>query len=172
MQPITPCLWFDNCAEEAVNYYLSVFKNARITQVVHYDKESAAVSGQREGSVLTVTYELNGQSFLALKGGPRFKLNEAVSFIVHCDTQDDIDHYWEKLGAGGEPVAQQCGWLKDKFGVSWQIVPAELPAFLSWHECKQGDTGLAANEQARHRGVAARSWWLTVVYSIHKETSR
>ncbi len=130
MPPITPCLWFDNCAEEAVNYYLAVFRNSRLTQVARYDKESAAVSGQREGSVMTVAFELNGQKFLAFNDGPRFKLNESVSFIFHCDTQDDIDQYWKHLGTGGDAAAQCCGWLKDQFGVSWQIMPTELPALL------------------------------------------
>lgn len=130
MQPITPCLWFNDQAEAAVNYYASVFKNARIGATTRYGKESAVVSGQSEGSVMTIEFELNGQPFLALNGGPHFKLNEAVSFIVKCDTQDDIDYYWEKLARGGDPAAQQCGWLKDQFGVSWQVVPTMLPELL------------------------------------------
>lgn len=130
MHPITPCLWFDNQAEAAVNYYVSVFKHARIGATARYDKASASASGQPEGSVLTIEFELNGQPFLALNGGPHFKLNEAVSFIVKCDTQAEIDHYWDKLTAGGDAQAQNCGWLKDRFGVSWQIVPTVLPALL------------------------------------------
>ena len=131
MHPITPCLWFNNQAEAAVNYYASVFKTARIGATMRYDKESAAVSGQAEGAVMTIEFELNGQPFLALNGGPHFKLNEAVSFIVKCDTQAEIDHYWDKLAGGGDASAQQCGWLKDRFGVSWQVVPAVLPELLS-----------------------------------------
>lgn len=130
MQRITPFLWFDNCAEEAANYYVSVFKNARITQVAGYSKEGAAASGQKEGSAMTVAFELDGQKFVALNGGPHFKINEAVSFVVNCETQDEIDHHWDKLAAGGDPGSQRCGWLKDKFGVSWQVVPAELPALM------------------------------------------
>lgn len=130
MQRITPCLWFDNQAEAAANYYVSVFKTARIGAITRYGRESAVESGQQEGSVMTIEFELNGQPFLALNGGPRFKLNEAVSFIVKCDTQAEIDHYWERLTAGGDTNPQNCGWLKDRFGVSWQIVPAVLPELL------------------------------------------
>ncbi len=130
MHPITPCLWFDNQAEAAVNYYASVFKSARIGATTRYGKEAAAASGQPEGAVLTIEFELNGQPFLALNGGPHFKLNEAVSFIVKCDTQTEIDHYWDKLAAGGDARAQNCGWLKDRFGVSWQIVPAALSEWI------------------------------------------
>ena len=127
MQKITPFLWFDNQAEEAANYYVSVFKNARIVTIARYSKEGAAASGQKEGSAMTVAFELDGQKFVALNGGPYYKINEAVSFVVNCETQEEIDHYWARLGDGGDPAAQRCGWLKDKFGVSWQIVPSMLP---------------------------------------------
>lgn len=130
MQRITPCLWFDNQAEAAANYYVSVFKNARIGTVARYGKEGAAASGQKEGSAMTVTFELDGQSFLALNGGPYFKINEAVSFIVNCESQGEIDYYWEKLAHGGDAAAQRCGWLKDQFGVSWQVVPTVLPQLM------------------------------------------
>lgn len=119
MQNITPCLWFDGEAEEAANFYVSVFPNSEIRQITHYTK-----SGFRpEGSVLTVSFRINGQDFVALNGGPEFKFNEAVSFMVNCETQAEIDAIWDKLLAGGgEPV--QCSWLKDKYGVSWQVAPA------------------------------------------------
>ena len=131
MQKITPFLWFDNQAEEAANYYVSVFKNARIVTIARFSKEGAAASGQKEGSAMTVAFELDGQKFVALNGGPYYKINEAVSFVVNCETQEEIDHYWAKLGYGGDPAAQRCGWLKDKCGVSWQIVPSMLPALMS-----------------------------------------
>ena len=128
MQKITPFLWFDDSAEEAVTYYVSVFKNARIGNVARYGKESAAVSGRPEGSAMTVPFELDGQAFVALNGGPHFKISEAVSFVVNCESQDEVDYYWDKLSAGGEP--SRCGWLKDKFGLSWQVVPSLLGKYL------------------------------------------
>lgn len=131
MQRITPFLWFNNQAEEAANYYVSVFKNARVVTIARYSKEGAAASGQREGAVMTIAFELDGQEFVALNGGPHFKISEAVSFVVNCESQDDIDHYWDNLASGGDPAAQRCGWLKDKFGVSWQIVPTDLPQLMT-----------------------------------------
>ncbi len=124
MQKITPFLWFDAQAEEAANYYVSIFKNSGIGKIARYDAASAQASGKPAGSVMTVAFKLNGQDFTALNGGAAFKFNESISFVVNCDTQDEIDYLWEKLTAGGTPV--QCGWLKDKYGVSWQIVPANL----------------------------------------------
>jgi predicted 3-demethylubiquinone-9 3-methyltransferase (glyoxalase superfamily) len=129
MQKITPCLWFDSQAEEAVNYYLPIFKDSKIVKTARYDEESAKVSGRPEGSVLTIEFQIEGQDFIALNGGPQFKFTEAVSFVVNCGTQDEVDEYWEKLAAGGE--IQMCGWLKDKFGVTWQIVPEILDLLLS-----------------------------------------
>ena len=131
MQRITPFLWFNNSAEEAANYYVSVFKNARVVTIARYSKEGAAASGQIEGFAMTVAFELDGQKFVALNGGPHFKINEAVSFVVNCESQDEIDHYWDNLAAGGDRAAQRCGWLKDKFGVSWQIVPTNLPQWMT-----------------------------------------
>ena len=130
MQKITLCLWFDTQAEEAVAFYASIFKQSKIMQVTRYDKASAAASGRPEGSVLTVDFEIEGQPFMALNGGPIFKFSEAVSFVVNCETQEEVDHYWEKLSEGGDERAQQCGWLKDKYGVSWQIVPTILARLL------------------------------------------
>jgi predicted 3-demethylubiquinone-9 3-methyltransferase (glyoxalase superfamily) len=127
---ITPCLWFDYQAEEAANFYVSIFKNSKIDSISRYGKEGFEIHGQKEGTVLTVGFRINGQSFTAMNGGPIFKFNEAVSFQVFCDTQDEIDDYWSKLTAdGGAEV--ECGWLKDKFGLSWQIVPSILPELLS-----------------------------------------
>jgi predicted 3-demethylubiquinone-9 3-methyltransferase (glyoxalase superfamily) len=130
MQKITPFLWFDGNAEEAMNLYVSVFKNSRVVSLSRYGEEGAKVSGRPKGSVMTATFELNGQTFTALNGGPVFKLTEAVSFVVSCETQAEVDHYWTKLSEGGDEKAQQCGWLKDKFGLSWQIVPTALPRLL------------------------------------------
>jgi predicted 3-demethylubiquinone-9 3-methyltransferase (glyoxalase superfamily) len=126
VQKITPCLWFDNQAEEAARFYVSVFKNSRIGAITHFGKEGFEIHGRPEGSILTVTFVLDGQEFTALNGGPHFKFNEAVSLVVNCDSQAEIDYFWDKLGAGGDPQAQQCGWLKDRYGLSWQIVPKAL----------------------------------------------
>ena len=121
-QRITPCLWFDDQAEEAVKFYISVFKNSRITRVTRYGDGGPGP----KGTVMTVAFELDGQAFTALNGGPMFKFNEAISFQVNCETQADVDYYWDKLSEGGDKQAQQCGWLKDKYGVSWQVVPRVL----------------------------------------------
>lgn len=128
---ITSCLWFDTQAAEAANFYCSVFKNSRITRTAYYGKAGYEVHKMPEGTVLTVEFELNGNRFMALNGGPVFKLNEAVSFVIDCDTQDEIDYYWDKLTEGGDKNAQQCGWLKDKYGLSWQVVPVKLGHFMS-----------------------------------------
>jgi predicted 3-demethylubiquinone-9 3-methyltransferase (glyoxalase superfamily) len=126
MQAITPCLWFDGNAEEAVKFYTSIFKNSKIGKTSRYSEAGQEIHRQPAGSVMTVDFELNGQTFTALNGGPMFKFTEAISFQVHCETQEEIDDYWEKLSAGGDPNAQACGWLKDKFGLSWQVVPSIL----------------------------------------------
>jgi predicted 3-demethylubiquinone-9 3-methyltransferase (glyoxalase superfamily) len=124
MQKITPFLWFDNQAEEAVNFYVSVFKNSKLGSIARYGEGAGKISGRPKGSVMTVTFELDGQQFMALNGGPMFKFTEAISFLVSCETQAEVDELWEKLSAGGS--AGRCGWLKDKYGVSWQIVPTAL----------------------------------------------
>src|SRR6266540_2464395 len=121
MQRITPCLWFDDTAEEAVKFYVSIFKNSKIGRIARYGEAGAKVSGRPKGSVMTVTFRLDGQEFMALNGGPFFKFTEAISFIVNCKTQKEVDELWEKLSAGGRKG--QCGWLKDKYDLSWQIVP-------------------------------------------------
>ncbi len=122
---ISPCLWFDSQAEEAAKFYTGIFKNSKITNVTRYGEAGHETHGRPVGSVMTVTFELDGQQITGLNGGPHFKFTEAISLQVYCETQKDIDYYWQKLGAGGDPKAQMCGWLKDKYGLSWQIVPAQ-----------------------------------------------
>jgi predicted 3-demethylubiquinone-9 3-methyltransferase (glyoxalase superfamily) len=129
-QRISVCLWFDSRAEEAATFYTSIFKNSKINSVTRYSEAGREVHKREPGSAMTVDFELDGQKFTALNGGPLFKFTEAVSLQVHCESQADVDYYWDKLCAGGDPKAQQCGWLKDKFGVSWQVVPTALPKLL------------------------------------------
>jgi predicted 3-demethylubiquinone-9 3-methyltransferase (glyoxalase superfamily) len=126
MKNITPCLWFDSEAEDAANFYVSIFKNSKIKHVGRYTEVGKEHHGKPAGSVMVVSFEINGQEFTALNGGPLFKISEAVSFQVMCENQDEVDYYWEKLTSGGDAKAQACGWLKDKFGVSWQIIPIEF----------------------------------------------
>ena len=128
MQKITPFLWFDNQAEEAVNFYTSIFKNSKIVSIARYGEEGANAAGRPKGSVMTVVFKLEGQEFIALNGGPVFTFSPAISFLVNCKTQKEVDLLWEKLSEGGEKG--QCGWLKDKYGVSWQIVPTVLGEML------------------------------------------
>ena len=139
MQKITPCLWFDDKAEEAANFYVSIFKNSKIGDVTYYGKEGYEIHGRKEGSVLTAEFEIEGQKFVALNGGPIFKFNEAISFQVHCETQKEVDYYWEKLSESGDEKAQQCGWLKDKYGLSWQIVPIDLIKMLKDKDKKKSE---------------------------------
>jgi predicted 3-demethylubiquinone-9 3-methyltransferase (glyoxalase superfamily) len=129
MQKITPFLWFNDNAEEAVKFYTSIFKKSKIGKIARYDKAGEKVAGRPAGSVMTIEFEIEGQDFIALNGGPHFKFNEAVSFVVSCKTQTEVDYYWNKLSAGGKEV--QCGWLTDKFGLSWQIVPTILGELMS-----------------------------------------
>ena len=128
MQKITTFLWYDDNAEEAVNFYVSVFNNSKIVGITHYGESGSKAAGRPKGSVMTVEFQLDGQDFTALNGGPAFKFTEAISLVVYCDTQEEIDSYWEKLLEGG--VESQCGWLKDKYGLSWQVTPAVLPKML------------------------------------------
>ena len=136
---ITPCLWFDTEAEEAASFYTSVFENSRIKWINRYGKAGREVHGKDAGSVLTVEFEIHGQPFVALNGGPLFKFNEAVSFQVFCDAQNEIDYFWDALSRGG--TESRCGWLKDKYGVSWQIVPSALPQMMA-------DADVAKSERA------------------------
>lgn len=130
LQRITPFLWFDDQAEQAVAFYTSVFDKSRITETTRYDAAAAQASGRPEGSAMTVAFELEGQPFVALNGGPIFTFNPAVSFVVNCESQAQVDYFWDALSAGGDPQAQQCGWLKDRYGLSWQVVPTALPELL------------------------------------------
>ena len=129
MQKITPFLWFNDNAEEAVKFYTSIFKKSKIGKIARYDEAGEKAAGRPAGSVMTIEFEIEGQDFIALNGGPHFKFNEAVSFVVSCKTQTEVDYYWNKLSAGGKEV--QCGWLTDKFGLSWQIVPTILGELMS-----------------------------------------
>jgi predicted 3-demethylubiquinone-9 3-methyltransferase (glyoxalase superfamily) len=131
MEPITPNLWFATQAEEAANFYVSIFPDSRISKISRYGKEGFEIHKMPEGTVMTIEFFLNGQQFTALNGGPVFKFNEAVSFVIHCKDQPEVDHYWNKLSEGGDPNSQQCGWLKDKFGLSWQVIPDILPKLFS-----------------------------------------
>jgi predicted 3-demethylubiquinone-9 3-methyltransferase (glyoxalase superfamily) len=126
MHKITPCLWFDDQAEAAAAFYTAIFRNSRIVSMTRYGEAGYEIHGKPAGTVMTVAFELEGQAFTALNGGPVFTFNEAISFQVYCDTQEEVDYYWEKLSEGGDVKAQQCGWLKDQYGVSWQIVPTML----------------------------------------------
>lgn len=129
-QRITPCLWFDDQAEGAVAFYAGIFKNSKVVTVSRYGEAGKEIHGRPAGSVMTIAFELDGQTFTALNGGPVFKFNEAISLQVNCETQAEVDHFWTKLSEGGDPNAQQCGWLKDRYGVSWQIVPRVLVELL------------------------------------------
>jgi predicted 3-demethylubiquinone-9 3-methyltransferase (glyoxalase superfamily) len=131
VQKITPCLWFDGQAHEAAEFYTGIFRNSKIVQVSRYGEAGHEAHGQPAGTVLTVAFELDGQAFTALNGGPMFKFNEAVSFQINCETQEDVDYYWNELSKGGDDRAQQCGWLKDKYGLSWQVVPRALVEMIS-----------------------------------------
>lgn len=130
IQNITPCLWFDKQAEEAAKFYTSIFPNSSIGRTSRYGKEGFEHHQMPEGTVLTIEFTLNGNPFVGLNGGPIFRFTEATSFMVNCENQEELDHYWNKLSEGGDPNAQQCGWLKDKFGLSWQIVPSILPKLM------------------------------------------
>lgn len=130
-QRITPFLWFKDNAEEAVNFYVGVFKNSKIGVTSRYTKESSEPSGQPVGSVMTIAFTLDGQDFTAINGGPAFQFTEAISLVVNCRDQEEIDYYWNKLSQGGDAAAQMCGWLKDRYGLSWQIVPEKIFQLIS-----------------------------------------
>jgi predicted 3-demethylubiquinone-9 3-methyltransferase (glyoxalase superfamily) len=143
-QRITPFLWFDDQAEEAARYYTSIFKNSRILKVARYGKAGQEAHGRPPGSVMTVAFELDGQPFVALNGGPIFKFNESISFVVNCETQEEVDYYWEKLSEGGDEKAQVCGWLKDKYGLSWQVIPSILPELMSDPDAGRSERAMTA----------------------------
>jgi len=151
MQKIITHLWFDNQAEEAARYYVSVFKNSKVLNVSRYGKAGAKVSGRPAGSVMTVIFVLDGQQFIALNGGPHFKFSEAISLLVNCTTQAEVDELWEKLSAGGEPGP--CGWLKDKYGLSWQLVPTMLMDLMQ--DPKESEKVMDALLQMQKLDIAA-----------------
>jgi predicted 3-demethylubiquinone-9 3-methyltransferase (glyoxalase superfamily) len=153
MQKITTFLWFNDQAEEAANFYCGIFNNSSVGAITRYGAEAAKASGRPEGSVMTVAFKLDGQEFAALNGGPHFKFTEAISLVVNCETQDELDMFWEKLAAGGEP--SQCGWLKDKYGLSWQVVPINLAALLSSANPAKAERVMAAIMQMKKLDIAA-----------------
>ena len=152
MQKITPFLWFDHQAEEAANFYASIFKDSKIVSISRYGEGVAEASGRPEGSVLTVTFQLDGQEFTALNGGPEFKFTEAVSFMVNCETQEEVDELWRKLTEGGEEV--QCGWLKDKYGLSWQITPVALMEMIQDKDAEKANRVMKATLQMKKIDIA------------------
>jgi predicted 3-demethylubiquinone-9 3-methyltransferase (glyoxalase superfamily) len=147
MQKITPHLWFEDNAEEAAKFYTSLFKNSRVLDITHYGESAAEVSGRPKETVMTVTFELEGQQFMALNGGPIFKFSPAISFLISCETQQEVDNLWEKLSEGGEQ--EQCGWLKDKFGVSWQIVPNILGKMIHDKDANKSERVIKAMLQMK-----------------------
>ena len=150
---ILPCLWFDTEAEAAANHYVSIFKNSRLGKISRYGKEGQEIHGKEAGSVMTVEFKIEGQKFLALNGGPHFKFNEAVSFQILCETQGEVDYFWDKLVQGGKEAP--CGWLKDKFGLSWQVVPTVLPEMLKDENAKKAQRVMKAMLQMRKIDIAA-----------------
>lgn len=155
IQRITPNLWFDDQAEEAARFYTAIFRNSHIGRISRYGKAGFEIHGRPEGSVMTVEFELEGQSFTALNGGPVFTFNEAVSFMVSCETQDEVDYYWERLSDGGDEEAQQCGWLKDRYGVSWQVVPSVVGELLGDPGSEQSQRAMRAFLQMKKIDIAA-----------------
>lgn len=151
---VSPCLWFDHEAEDAARFYTVIFKNSKIGVISRYGEAGKEIHGRPPGSVLTVAFELNGQSFTALNGGPVFKFNEAVSFQIECETQEEVDYYWSQLSAGGDPDAQQCGWVKDKFGLSWQVVPRILPQLLTDPDTVKSQRAFQAMLQMKKLNIA------------------
>ena len=155
MTRITPCLWFDHQAEPAANHYVSIFPNSKIVNITHYGKAGFEIHKRPAGSVMTVDFELHGQPFTGLNGGPIFTFNEAVSFQIFCDTQVEVDRYWDALTAGGDPKAQQCGWLKDKFGLSWQVVPEGMHEMMRDPESAAASRAMTAMLQMKKLDIAA-----------------
>jgi len=155
LSKITPFLWFHNEALEAAEFYTSIFDNSRILSPAHkYPETGTEMHGQKAGSVMTVEFELNGLKFVALNGGPHFTFNEAVSFVIDCNNQEEVDYYWEKLGAGGDEKRQQCGWLADKFGLSWQVVPSILPKLLGDSDRPKAERAMGAMMKMKKLDIA------------------
>ena len=154
LQKIAPCLWFDNQAEEAAKFYTGIFENSKITNISRYGEAGHEIHGRAAGSVMVVAFELDGHAFTALNGGPLFKFNEAISFQISCGTQKEVDHYWQKLSEGGDEAAQQCGWLKDKYGVSWQVVPVALIEMMTDPDYVKSQRVTAAMLQMKKLDIA------------------
>jgi predicted 3-demethylubiquinone-9 3-methyltransferase (glyoxalase superfamily) len=152
---IAPCLWFDHQGEQAAKFYVSIFPRSKIVRVTRYPNVGKEIHGGKAGSVLTVEFQLAGQTFTALNGGPLFTFNEAMSLQVMCEDQQEIDHYWKKLGAGGDPRAQQCGWLKDRYGVSWQVVPRKFIGLLKDHRSRKAERAMSALLGMKKLDIAA-----------------
>jgi predicted 3-demethylubiquinone-9 3-methyltransferase (glyoxalase superfamily) len=152
-QKITPHLWFDKEAEDAANFYVSIFKDSKVMNVSRYSEAGKEVHGQEPGTAMTIEFELNGQRFIALNAGPVFKFNEAVSFLIDCEDQEEVDYYWEKLSA--VPEAEQCGWLKDKYGLSWQVVPKQLGELMGDSDREAADRTMTAMLQMKKLDIAA-----------------
>lgn len=155
IQRITPCLWFDDQAEQAAGFYTGIFKNSRIVEISRYGEAGHEVHGRPAGSVMTVAFELDGQAFTALNGGPIFKFNEAISLQVNCATQEEVDYYWSRLSAGGDEAAQQCGWLKDQFGVSWQVIPSILIEMINDPDYAKSQRAMGAMLQMKKIDISA-----------------
>jgi len=154
VRKLAPCLWFDNQGEEAAKFYVGIFKNSKIGRISRYSEAGREVHHRPAGSVMTVEFELEGQPFTALNGGPAFKFNEAISFQIECENQQEVDYYWDKLGAGGDPNAQQCGWVKDKFGLSWQVVPRILTELMTDPDQGKADRAMEAMLQMKKIDIA------------------
>ncbi len=144
IQKITTNLWFDTQAEEAAKFYTSIFKNSKIGRITRYGRVRHEIEGISEGTVMTVEFQLDGQKFVALNGGPQFKFTEAISFIVNCESQEELDYFWEKLSEGGDEKAQACGWLKDRFSVSWQVIPADLTEMVNSPDAEKSNRVMKA----------------------------
>lgn len=155
MQRITPCLWFDDQAEAAAAFYTAIFRNSRIVSTSRYGEVGHETHGRPAGTVMAVAFELDGQAFTALNGGPLFRFSEAISFQVHCETQEDVDYYWEELSAGGDDKAQQCGWLKDKYSVSWQVVPGILREMIGDPDPEKSQRAMTAMLQMKKIDIEA-----------------
>ena len=154
IQKITPCLWFDDQAEEAAKFYTAIFQIPRSQALLAMEKPGMKSTERPAGTVMTVAFELDGQAFTALNGGPMFKFNEAISFQVNCETQEEVDYYWEKLSEGGERKAQQCGWLKDKYGASWQVVPNVLLEMITDPDAEKSQRVMKAMLQMKKLDIA------------------
>jgi predicted 3-demethylubiquinone-9 3-methyltransferase (glyoxalase superfamily) len=151
---IRPCLWFNDQGEDAARFYTGIFPNSRILATTHFSEAGFEIHGRPSGSVMTVVFELDGHRFTALNGGPQFTFSEAISFEVHCETQEEIDYYWERLGEGGDPAAQVCGWLKDQYGLSWQVVPTELEEMVADAQSPAAQRAMNAMLQMKKMDIA------------------